>query len=133
MPKMVRNALLAVTMVMSFSSTTSGSRMVSTMLWVSCQLRLLSARAARSSLTSSMASRIEPSAMPGRNTLRALTSMVRRPIEGKSCSTSKPSTEARWGMTLSSSVRRAGMSHWPLPSLKMWQPSVSARLVRKVW
>ena len=42
MPNMVRKALLAVTMVMSFSSTTSGSRMVSTMLCVTCQLRLLS-------------------------------------------------------------------------------------------
>ena len=48
--------------------------------------------------------------------LRALSSITRRPITGKVCSSSKSSNTELFGTMSSSSVRRSGMSHWPLPS-----------------
>src|ERR1700730_723493 len=53
--------------------------------------------------------------------------MMRRPILGNSCSTSKPSMAARSPMIFSRSMRRAGMCHWPSLGAYSVRPRPSCR------
>jgi len=58
---------------------------------------------------------------------------MRRPIDGKKCSTSKASMVFRSEMMVSSEVRSLGMSHCPLPISYSFRPTVCSGATANVW